>query len=130
MSDDALNPEALSRMRSYELPPEGFDPHTAPQEVLRRHGLPRRPDPDREPDLAWLWKRALARPPTFVKAELAIDPVMSRDPQAAAKPEFAGENIWAGQNSRGRHTAGPEARFGLHGASFLRVYGVARPVRI
>ena len=89
MSGDEVNPEALSRMRAHEPPPEGFDPHTAPPEVLRRYGLPRRPDPRREPDLAWLWKRALARPPTFVKAELAIDKVMSdRDPQGRRKLEF------------------------------------------
>jgi hypothetical protein len=104
MSDDADNPEALSRMRAYEPPPEGFDPQTAPQEVLRRHGLPRRPDHDREPELAWLWKRSLARPPTFVRAELAIDKVMSgRDPQGRRKLEFdplvngwVGPSSWAG----------------------------------
>jgi hypothetical protein len=52
MSDDAADREALSLMRACEPPPEGFDPHTAPLQILRRHGLPRRPDPDREPDLA------------------------------------------------------------------------------
>jgi peptidase A4-like protein len=100
MSDDAADREALSRMRACEPPPEGFDPHTAPLQVLRRHGLPRRPDPGREPDLAWLWKLAWARPPTFVKAELAIDRVMSgRDAQGRRMPEFAGINGWAGENS-------------------------------
>lgn len=103
MPDDALNHETLDGMRAYEPPPEGFDPHTAPQEVLRRYGLPRRPDPDREPGLAWLWKRALARPPTFIKAELAVDRIMSgRDPQRPRKPAVDGqngfywENTWAG----------------------------------
>lgn len=100
MSDDALNPAALSRMRIHEPPPEDFDPYTAPQELLRRHGLPRRPDPDREPDLAWLWKRAMARPPIFVKAELAIDPVMSgRDSTGRRKPEFDGPNGFDGQSN-------------------------------
>ena len=38
-------------MRSYDPPPVGFDPRTASEELLRHHGLPRRPDPDREPSL-------------------------------------------------------------------------------
>lgn len=84
-------------MRAHELPPEGFDPHTAPQELLQRHGLPRRPDPDKEPHLAWLWKRALARPPTFVKAELAADPLMSAPGLRRPKdPDFIGQQSWAG----------------------------------
>src|SRR5689334_5852967 len=100
MSDDALNSGALSRMLTYEPPPEGFDPDAAPPEVLRRHGLPRRPDPEREPALAWLWKRALARPPTFIKAELAMNRVMSgRDFEGRRKPKIDGQNSFAGQNT-------------------------------
>lgn len=40
--------------RTFELPPDGFDPMTASADKLRRYGLPRRPDPDSEPQLARL----------------------------------------------------------------------------
>lgn len=66
--------DVLSQTRTYEPTPEGFDPMTASAEALRRHGLPGRPDPDREPELARLWKRVFARPVKFETAELAIDP--------------------------------------------------------
>ena len=44
-SDDRTGPRVRSGPRAYDPPPDGFDPHTAPDELLRRHGLPRRPDP-------------------------------------------------------------------------------------
>ncbi len=61
-------------MRTYPAPGAGFDPHTAPDYLLRRHGLPRRPDPDREPELSRLWTQAFAHELNFVEAELAVDP--------------------------------------------------------
>jgi MMPL family len=64
------NPQETSR--TYEPTPEGFDPLTASAEALRRHGLPRRTDPDSEPELARLWKRVFARPVKFETAELAM----------------------------------------------------------
>jgi hypothetical protein len=73
--------DVLSLMHVFEPPPDGFQPHTADEAVLRRHGFPRRPDPQREPRLAQLWHRAMSWPTQFTRAELAIDPVMSqRDP--------------------------------------------------
>jgi len=103
MPEDKNNLDIPAGMRACEPPPDGFDPHTAPQEVLRRHGLPRRPDPDREPGLARLWKRALVRPPTFIKAELAADQLMSgRDPRRRRRPAVDAQNglnwadPWAG----------------------------------
>jgi len=74
MGSDMSEFDVLSQTRTYEPTPEGFDPLTASAEALRRHGLPRRPDPDREPELARLWKRVFARPVKFETAELAIDP--------------------------------------------------------
>jgi hypothetical protein len=88
--------DVLTLMRTYDSPPESFDPHTAPPELLRRHGLPRRPDPETEPELARLFKRAFVRPARYVKAELAIDPVMSRrDPLRGQDPDF-GPSGWGG----------------------------------
>jgi hypothetical protein len=78
---DIMQSDVLKLIRTYEPPPEDFDPHTAPAEQLRRHGFPRRPDPQNEPQLARLFKRAFVRPAKYVQAELAIDPVVSaRDP--------------------------------------------------
>jgi hypothetical protein len=59
--------------RTFELPPDGFDPMTASAGELRRYGLPRRPDPDSEPQLARLYARAFSRPRRFVKPELVVD---------------------------------------------------------
>jgi len=88
--------DVLTLMRTYDPPPEGFDPHTAAPGLLRRHGLPRRPDPETEPELARLFKRAFVRPARYVKAELAIDPVMSRrDPLGGQDPDF-GPSGWGG----------------------------------
>jgi hypothetical protein len=88
--------ERLGRYRNYNPPPAGFDPYTAPDEVLLRHGLPRRPDPERDPDLARIWKRIFARPLTYLKAELEVDKVMSdRKPVLPKDPDF-GAPGWAG----------------------------------
>lgn len=100
MSDKAADRDGRAGMRACEPPPEGFDLQTAPPQALRRHGLPRRPDPDREPDLARLWGLAMARPPTFVKADLAIDHVMNgRTARGPRKPELAKIKGWAGEDS-------------------------------
>lgn len=76
VSNDTLKSDVLSRMRSYDPPPIGFDPRTASEDLLRHHGLPRRPDPNKEPDLAKIWELAFSRPLTFIKAELAINPAI------------------------------------------------------
>jgi Peptidase A4 family len=73
--------DVLKLMHGFDPPPAGFDPHTAPNRLLRQHGFPRRPDAEKEPHLMRQWRRAFARMPRIVKAELAIDPIMSkRDP--------------------------------------------------
>ena len=96
MNSNVRNSDVLRRIRTYPSSPRRFDPHTASQEELLRHGLPRRPDPEKEPQLARLWKRVFARPVRFVEAKLAIDPVMSaRDPLRASADKF-GASGWAG----------------------------------
>lgn len=96
MRSDERNRDVLRRMRTYPSSPRRFDPHTASQEELLRYGFPRRPDPEKEPQQARLWKRAFVRPVRFVEAKLAIDPIMSaRDPLRQKGYEFAGAR-WAG----------------------------------
>jgi peptidase A4-like protein len=93
---ETTHTDVLTLMHTYDPPPAGFDPHTAAPALLRRHGLPRRPDPATEPELARLFKRAFIRPARYVKAELAIDPVMSRrDPLGGQDPDF-GPSGWGG----------------------------------
>ena len=96
MSDDARHSDVLKLYKTYNPPPKSFDPRTAPDEQLRRHGIPRRPDPEREPKLSRLWRHAFARRPNFVRAELAIDTVMARrNPLRGQEPGFSPSG-WGG----------------------------------
>lgn len=74
MSDE----EALKHITAYDVPPEGFDPNVAEDRLLRKHGIPRRPDAERERHLRAIWDAAFASKPKFIKAEIAIDHVMSQ----------------------------------------------------
>src|SRR6266480_1503260 len=65
MSVDQSASDASRRMRTYKRPPSDFDPRTASDAVLVRHGLPRRPSAGGEPGLARIWERLFARPVTF-----------------------------------------------------------------
>lgn len=96
MSGDVLESDVLDLYQTYDPPPKDFDLHAATAHALRQHGLPRRPDPTKEPQLDRLWRRAFARAPNYVRAELAIDPVMSaRDPLRRKGPEFSPSG-WGG----------------------------------
>ena len=96
MANSVRKSDVLRRVRTYPSPPKNFDPHKASQEELLRYGLPPRPDPDKQPEFARLWKRIFARPMKFEPAQVAVDPVMSaRNPLRGAVDEF-GANGWAG----------------------------------
>jgi hypothetical protein len=89
--------DLLQRLQTYEVPPVGFDPRTAAPASIQRYGFPRRPDPQKEPEFARLWEHVFALAPRLqmVKAELTIDPVISRRHRAHLKTDF-GESGWAG----------------------------------
>jgi hypothetical protein len=70
--------DALRHITIYDAPPEGFDPNVAEDRLLRKHGIPRRPDAAREPRLRAIWNAAFASKPRFIKAEIAIDHVMTK----------------------------------------------------
>jgi len=98
------SPEVLSRIQTYEAPPEGFNPQSAAANLLERYGFPRRPSAEKEPQLMRLWRRAFARAPRLkmIKAELAVDPIMSRrdplrnrDPIGKLEPDFSPSG-WGG----------------------------------
>lgn len=96
MPDDATPPNLSSIARAVEPPPEDFDALTAPTELLLRHGLPRRPDPEREPSLAGIWAHVLARPIRWVRAELEVDPIMSARARTRASRSDFSIGDWAG----------------------------------
>ncbi len=74
MSDENV----LKHIVCYDAPPADFDPSTAEARVLRKYGIPRRPDAEKEPHLRKIWDRAFASKPTFIKAEVAVDHTMSK----------------------------------------------------
>jgi hypothetical protein len=69
--------EYLQRIRTFAPPPTHFNPDSASSEELIKTGFPRRPDPKTEPQLGRLWKRAITQRPTWVRAELKIDRVLT-----------------------------------------------------
>lgn len=68
--------ELLKHITTFDGPPKDFDVRTAHDRDLRKHGLPRRPDPKTEPHLAALWEKVIAAKPRYIKAEVALDRVM------------------------------------------------------
>ncbi len=94
MTGDAAEIGGYDRVRSFEPPPAGFDLGTASSDALSRHGLPRRPDPEREPYLAERWASVFGRPLSIVGAELASDPLMLRGRREALTSY--GVDGWAG----------------------------------
>jgi Peptidase A4 family len=58
-----------NRVRLRPPPPTDFDPFTAAEEDLRRHGLPLRPDPQTQPGMAALWERKARRYRNFEHLE-------------------------------------------------------------
>lgn len=57
------------RIRTYELPPPGFNPLTAAPRLLLRYGFPTRPDAKSAPELLKRWEAAFARPRTWITPE-------------------------------------------------------------
>ncbi|HUA35824.1 MAG TPA: G1 family glutamic endopeptidase [Candidatus Binataceae bacterium] len=81
----------------FEAPPRNFDPATASDRSLALYGLPRRPDPAKEPGLRKLWDRAFARKPIFQKAHLVETTAWHTRPRALPKTnKFSLEGDWAG----------------------------------
>lgn len=93
----ATETSALPRgARTFELPPDGFDPLRASADELRRYGLPRRPDPNTEPFLAQLFTRAFSRPRSFLRPELIVDSRLDAlHAKRAGKADFSSGD-WGG----------------------------------
>jgi Peptidase A4 family len=66
-------------------PPRDFDPFTATEEDLKRHGLPLRPDPQTRPGMAALWERKARRYRNFEHLEPQFEPATAtRTPVTSA----------------------------------------------
>jgi hypothetical protein len=74
ISDKAV----LKHITCYNAPPADFDPTKAKARVLRKYGIPRRPDAKKEPHLRKIWDRAFASKPKFIKAQVAVDHILSK----------------------------------------------------
>ncbi len=81
-------------MHEFEQLPADIDLNTADERTLRRYGLPRRPDPEKQPHLARAWRRVVARlpHPRLIKPDLEPDTLRKR---RLPKTEF-GVNAQAG----------------------------------
>ena len=63
-----------NRVRLCPPPPKDFDPFSATEEDLKRHGLPLRPDPQTQPGMAALWERKARRYRNFEHLEPRFEP--------------------------------------------------------
>ena len=63
-----------NRVRLCPPAPRDFDPFTATEENLKRHGLPLRPDPQAQPGMAALWERKARRYRNFEHLEPRFEP--------------------------------------------------------
>ncbi len=56
----------MGSVKTYPLPPDGFDPRTAQPRELRRYGLPQRPDAAIHPELAARWDKIFSHKLTYI----------------------------------------------------------------
>jgi hypothetical protein len=59
--------------------PEGgiFNPATANPDLLRKYGLPPKPDPNNQPLVRKAWERGFGRPMTLQKFNLNVDMIQA-----------------------------------------------------
>lgn len=98
MTRTGLDSDVLDLYETFESPPRGFDVDSATAHALRKHGLPRRPDPATHQRLDRSWRRAFSGQPNYVEAELKIDPGMAAGgwPLPGQGEAFDLSNKWAG----------------------------------
>jgi hypothetical protein len=64
----------MKGVRVFPPPPKGFDALAATRTDLARHGLPRRPDPRKQPAVAALWEQRMRRYQGFEHLEPELLP--------------------------------------------------------
>ena len=68
----SLTKKHLPDFKSPPAPPAGFDPLKATNDELIAAGLPRRPDPEKQPGLYAKWTAVMSRPLTFVPTKFSL----------------------------------------------------------
>ena len=94
--DMSIPPEGV---RTFDPPPDDFNPRAASNAELVRLGLPRHPNSEREASLAALWEQAFSRQIGYVRAAVEVDSARLAARRAANQDSGAfgpdNEN-WAG----------------------------------
>jgi hypothetical protein len=62
--------DVFPHLRTFTLPPHGFNPCEASERELQAYGLPRRPNPETHPVLAKRWDRIAGRRHEFITPQL------------------------------------------------------------
>ncbi len=85
-------------VRTYDPPPGGFDPLTAPESLLVHHGYAARPDPEAEPALFQLWKKFFASAKsTYIVPEFHMVEGLVHGPRKRVEDQAAGTSSnWSG----------------------------------
>jgi Peptidase A4 family len=84
-------------IRTYEAPPDDFDPLTAADHLLRHYGLPARPDPGVSPELRRQWERVFSRRLAYITAEFSpADRTTSRQPATGTAEGPYTSTTWSG----------------------------------
>jgi hypothetical protein len=68
----SLTEKHLPQLKSLPAPPVGFEPLKATNDELIAAGLPRRPDPEKQPGLYAKWTSVMSRPLTFVPTKYSL----------------------------------------------------------
>jgi peptidase A4-like protein len=93
------------RFHGFEVPDELFDPATASPALLRKYGLPPKPDPDRQPFLRKTWERGFGAPLMLqefifsrdrVQATIYRLHVRQADHRPFAETRFETSSNWSG----------------------------------
>ncbi len=70
---DAITPNCLpANIKIHALPPKGFDPTRSTPAMLRRYGLPQRPDDKISPELALRWDSLFSKNLNYVSPEFKL----------------------------------------------------------
>jgi len=85
-------------LKAFKLPPTGFDPKTATQDVLRQLGVPSRPGADSSSEYRQLWNRMFAKTATYVAPRFTPRTPSQRAMSAtpAQAPSGVRSTSWAG----------------------------------
>lgn len=117
ITDDLQN-----RFHAFAVPSEVFDPSSASPALLRKYGLPPRPDPDRQPFLRQTWNRGFGAPLTLQKFRFNRDLVQETtyrlQPRQSDYLPVAETNFETSSNWSGAYITANRDR------QFLQIWGI------